>query len=128
MLLRFRINDWINMLATIIELTHKCHAVHMESLPVTERADGRTIWEGTVHVFALVGHLEATRCYGWAIASDVGPPEFVSALQQGPVNSPQTAVQAWLESRAAEVDTFTETRPGSAGGFGHEDEEFELSG
>jgi hypothetical protein len=32
-------------------------------LPIKEVWNGKTVWEGTVHVFDLEGHPKATRAY-----------------------------------------------------------------
>ena len=37
----------------------------VESVPVVERFEGQTAWQGTVEVFDLIGHPTAKRAYEW---------------------------------------------------------------
>jgi len=38
----------------------------VEAVPVKETFQGKTVWEGTVHVFDLEGYPKATRAYAWS--------------------------------------------------------------
>ncbi len=62
---------------------------------VVERYQGQTVWDGTVHIFKLTGHLTATECYAW---SDPIPGSdrrrFYAVLRAVPVTSPEEAVGA----------------------------------
>ena len=51
---------------------HGCDPTWVASVPVKETFQGRTVWEGVVEVFDLIGHPEATRCYVWAHDMDNG--------------------------------------------------------
>jgi len=46
---------------TIYDL-HGCKATWIESAPVKEIFQGKTVWEGFVQVFDLEGHAKASRC------------------------------------------------------------------
>jgi hypothetical protein len=59
------VNQRIEKLKDTIELNHHCRAEHVDSKAVIEMAGEKTVWEGVVEVFELVGHGEAKRCYGW---------------------------------------------------------------
>ena len=72
---------------------HGCEAKHVETVPVIERFQGKTVWEGEVEVFALTGHPKASRGYAWAYDREKGS-EVVAVLELPPVISPKTAVQA----------------------------------
>ena len=48
-----------------VEAQHDCSATWVNSLPVTAKASGKLVWDGTVHIFALTGHPECERCYAW---------------------------------------------------------------
>jgi hypothetical protein len=74
---------------------HHCAARHLETVPVIERWQGKTVWEGEVEVFDLVGHPKATKGYAWAYDKAKGS-EVVAVLELPPVISPRTAVQAAL--------------------------------
>lgn len=72
-------------------------------MPVKETFQGKTIWEGTVQVFDLQGHPEATRCYAWSHAvGDTEKRRFVAVLHKEPVTSPAAAVRASIIQEARE--------------------------
>jgi len=51
------------------EATENMHggtATLAQAVPVRETFEGKTVWEGVVHVFDLAGHLTATRAYAWS--------------------------------------------------------------
>jgi len=85
----------VQALKEAIRNLHGCEATWVESVPVKEEFEGQTVWEGTVQVFDLQAHPQATRCYAWSHAADEAPKRrFVAVLHQGPVDSPQAAVRA----------------------------------
>ncbi len=88
----------------VIRRLHGVDAVHVESVPVKETFQGRTVWEGVVEVFELIGHPTANRLYAWAHETDdpAKPWRHVTVLHTNPVTSPLLAV------RAAIVQEFRE--------------------
>lgn len=86
-------SERIENLRTGIETMHKCRAVHERSVPVLEMFGSKTLWEGVVESFALLGHPKATRCYAWSY-HDGKEMRYVNALEIPPVISPETAVRA----------------------------------
>jgi len=80
---------------------HGCGAEHVETVPVIERFQGKTVWEGDVEVFALTGHPKASRGYAWAYDKAKGS-EIVAVLELPPVISPKTAVQASIVGKMRE--------------------------
>lgn len=72
---------------------HGAKAEHMESVPVTERFQGQTVWDGVVEVFTLKDH-PAGKAYAWAHEGDSGARRYVAVLHAPPVDSPRKAVQA----------------------------------
>ena len=80
----------------VIYLLHKARATYVESVPVKEVFQGKTIWDGVVEVFDLKGHPKTNRVYAWAHATDdpKHPKRHVTVLHIPPAISPQTAVQA----------------------------------
>lgn len=74
----------------------------MESARVTETFQGKTVWDGTVEVFDLIGHPTAKRAYAWAHETDQGKTRYVAVLHEGPVDSPQNAVKAAIISEQRE--------------------------
>ncbi|MDB6125785.1 MAG: hypothetical protein JWQ71_4778 [Pedosphaera sp.] len=81
---------------------HKADSTHVESVPVREVFQGKTIWNGIVEVFDLRGHPKATRCYAWShrAGKDDSDERFVAVLDIPPVVSPKSAVKVAI---AAEV-------------------------
>ena len=73
-------------------------AQHLETVPVVETFRGQTIWEGVVDVFSVASPAPA-RAYGWAVESDDGP-QYVAVLGTPPIDSPISAVRAWLVSQS----------------------------
>ena len=73
-----------------------CEGTFLNAEPVVETFEGKTAWEGIVHVFALRGHPTSSRCYVWSS----GDNEATTILHDGPINSPQRAVQASLLAMA----------------------------
>jgi len=58
-------SDYIAEIQAVFLKLHECEANYIESVPVVEEFQGKTIWQGDVEVFDLVGHPKATRGYGW---------------------------------------------------------------
>jgi hypothetical protein len=86
----------IEELRDVIRKLHKAKATHVESVPVKEVFQGKTVWDGVVEVFALQGHPKTHRAYAWTHATDdpKHPRRTVTVLHIPPAISPQTAVQA----------------------------------
>jgi len=86
----------IQELGDTIHRLHGATARHLESVPVTETFQGRTIWDGVVEVFHLSGHPKTDKVYAWIHETDdpANPKRHVTVLHIPPVVSPQTAVQA----------------------------------
>ena len=78
----------------------------MESVPVKEAYQGKTVWEGIVEVFDLRGHPAASRVYAWAHATDnpKHPKRHVTVLHIPPVVSPETAVKAAIVQQYREIN------------------------
>jgi hypothetical protein len=87
------IKTYINRLRTAIRDLHECESVHVSTTPVTERFDGKTVWEGEVETFTIQGHPKASTCYAWAYKGDDGREHYTAVLKLPPVDSPQTAVK-----------------------------------
>lgn len=78
-----------------VERMHACKATLAQSVPVTETFEGKTVWEGVVHVFDLKGHLTATRAYAWSSPIEGSDKrQFFAVLHQPPITSPVEAVRA----------------------------------
>jgi hypothetical protein len=87
---------YIDELRDVIRKLHGVESIHVESVPVKETFQGRTVWDGVVEVFDLIGHPTATRLYAWSHQTDdpQQPRRHVTVLHTDPVISPLTAVRA----------------------------------
>ncbi len=79
-----------------IRRLYGCESILMESHHVVETFRGQTAWEGTVYVFDLAGHPDATRCYAWRHETESKSRRYVVVLHLPPVDSPVSAVRAAL--------------------------------
>ena len=95
---------YLEELRAIIRHVHGVDSEHLESVPVKETFQGKTVWEGLVEVFELKGHETAHRVYAWAHDTDdpSHPRRHVTVLHLHPIKSAQDAV------RAAIVQEFKE--------------------
>jgi hypothetical protein len=86
----------IDELKGIIHRLHGAEATHVESVPVKETFQGKTVWDGVVEVFKLHGHPKAEKIYAWAHDTDnpEHPRRHVTVLHIHPVTSPILAVRA----------------------------------
>jgi hypothetical protein len=55
---------YIQELQDVIRRLHGVDAKHLESVPVKEVFQGRTVWDGIVEVFELRGHPKAWCMHG----------------------------------------------------------------
>lgn len=86
---------YIEELHDVIRHLHGVESSHVESVPIKEVFQGKTVWEGIVEVFDLIGHAKAPRAYAWAYETDNPKrPRHVIVLHLGPVTSPVSAVRA----------------------------------
>jgi hypothetical protein len=99
-------SEYIAELQAVIRQLHGAKAMHVESVPVKESFQGKTVWEGIVEVFDLQGHPAASRVYAWAHATDnpKHPKRHVTVLHIPPVVSPETAVKAAIVQQYREAN------------------------
>jgi hypothetical protein len=85
----------IQELRDVIRHLHNAKAKHLESVPVVEKFQGKTVWDGVVEVFRLKGHPKTDRVYAWIHYTDdpKHPKQHVTVPHIPPVVSPQTALQ-----------------------------------
>ena len=94
---------YIEELQDVIKRLHGVESKHVDSVPIKETFKGKTVWEGIVEVFELIGHPKAPKAYAWAYdTGDPKKPKHVTVLHLGPITSPLLAV------RAAIVQEFRE--------------------
>jgi len=77
------------------ESQHGGTATLVDALPVKELFEGRTVWEGVVHIFDLDGHPRATRAYAWSSPVEGSDRRrFYAVLHLRGIRSPLDAVRA----------------------------------
>lgn len=97
--------DYIEELRSVIKKVHGVESRHLESVPIKETFQGKTVWEGVVEVFDLIGHPKAQKVYAWTHDVD-GKKRHVTVLHMDKVTSPLLAVRAAIvqEFRANESE------------------------
>jgi hypothetical protein len=87
---------YLDDLRAAILRVHGVEATHIESVPVKETFQGRTVWEGIVEVFELKGHPKTDRIYAWSHDTDDPrkPRRHVTVLHIAPILSAEAAVKA----------------------------------
>jgi hypothetical protein len=91
------VTDRIAKLKETVERTHHCKAIHIGSERVTETFQGEIAWDGVVEIFVAVLP-EARRCYAWS-SVERGEIQYTTVLEQHPVDSAKTAVQAAIAAQ-----------------------------
>lgn len=86
--------SYIDELREVIRRLHGAEASHVESVPIKEMFQGKTVWEGVVEVFDLRGHPTASRAYAWAHKTEPQGTRQVAVLHISPITSPLLAVRA----------------------------------
>lgn len=103
-------SDYIAEIQSVFLKLHGCEASYVESVPVVEEYQGKTIWQGDVEVFDLTGHPKATRGYAWGYTTtESGGWRYFTVLELPPVDSPQTAVKIAI---ASEIKNAREKKKG----------------
>jgi hypothetical protein len=86
--------DDTDQLKQAVESMHGGTATLAQSVPVRETFDGKTVWEGVVHVFDMAGH-SATRAYAWSSPIEGSiKRRFFAVLHTARISSPLEAVRA----------------------------------
>lgn len=92
-----------DQLKQAVESQHGGTATLVQAVPVREEFEGKTVWDGVVHVFDLAGHSKAKRAYAWSYERPDGKRRFFAVLHIPPIDSPVNAVKAAIvaEQRGA---------------------------
>ena len=86
--------SYISELQDVIRKLHGVESRHLESVSVKEEFQGKTVWEGVVEVFELIGHPKVSRLYAWSHDTDGPKKRHVTVLHLAPIESPEAAVRA----------------------------------
>jgi hypothetical protein len=83
-----------SQLKRAVESLH-CTATFVQTVPVKETFDGKTVWDGVVHVFKVNGHPRANKAYAWSsLIEGSDKRRFFAVLHVPPITSPAEAVRA----------------------------------
>ena len=104
-------SEYIAELREVIQRLHGVKATHVESVPVREAFQGRTVWEGIVEVFEIHGHPKASKVYAWSHDTDgpESPKRHVTVLHAGPVTSAVQAVRAAIIQEFRNLESTEES-------------------
>ena len=87
--------DDVDELRETVERMHGGTPVLAQSIPVAGMFGDEIAWQGTVHVFDLVGHPTATCAYVWSSPAEHSTERrLFAALHTDSINSPLDAVRA----------------------------------
>ena len=93
-----------DQLREAVENMHGGSATLAQSVPVKETWEGKTVWEGVVHVFDLAQHPKATRAYAWSSPIEGSTKRrFFAVLHTERINSPIEAVRAAIVAEHRQV-------------------------
>ena len=94
----------VQLLQKAIRQTHRCDSLHVESVPVVERFEGKTAWQGTVEVFVLIDHPKAQLAYALMYRED-DQDKTIAVLGRPHVDSPQSAVKVAIAAKEQKSET-----------------------
>lgn len=78
-----------------VESQHGGMATRLQSVPVKETWEGKTVWEGVVHVFALINNPKAAKAYVWSSPIEGSDKRrYFAVLHMGGITCPQEAVRS----------------------------------
>ncbi len=78
-----------------LEKLHNCIASFIEDVVVVEKFGNKTVWSGTVSVYEIKGHPQATKAYAWSSPIEGSTKRrYYAVLHIPPVDSPEKAVRA----------------------------------
>ena len=102
---------YLEELRDVIRRLHGADAEHVESVPVKETFQVKTVWEGIVEVFDLIGHTTASKVYAWSHETDdpYKPRRHVTVLHAHPIASARDAVRAAIVQEFRARETAEET-------------------
>ena len=84
-----------------VERLHDCRAELCAKVSVHEKFEGKTAWEGVVHVFDLSDHPTADVCYAWSSGLPGSRKRrFYAVVHTDVIDSPAKAVRAAIVSDA----------------------------
>ena len=101
---------YIDELKDVILRLHGVESRHIESVPVKEAFQGKTVWEGIVEVFEIHGHPKTERVYAWSHETNdpKKPRRHVTVLHIAPILSAEAAVKAAIVQELRSLESTEE--------------------
>jgi hypothetical protein len=96
------VNAPLDQIARAVEESVGYPVKHRKHVFVSEGANGKTAWEGSVEVFDVESPVPGT-AYGWAVEGKFGP-QFVAMLGRANIDSPLAAVRVWLACQVRKTE------------------------
>jgi hypothetical protein len=90
----------IKALRTAVEKDIGGKANRVQSTSVVETFRGKVVWDGVVETFEVASRPEVKRCYAFFVTEDNGDKRVATVRETPKVNSPESAVRAFIASRA----------------------------
>jgi hypothetical protein len=90
----------IKALRTAVEKEIGGKANRVQSTSVVETFRGNVVWDGVVETFEVASRPEVKRCYAFFFTEDKGDKRVATVRETPKVNSPESAVRAFIASRA----------------------------
>jgi len=87
----------LQALTDAIRARYAARVLHIENVVVSLLSPDNTSWHHDVHVFHLVGHPRASKCFAW-MGEDAEP---VTVLESDEITSPQAAVRSFRQRPTA---------------------------
>ena len=103
--------SYIQELQDVIRKLHGVDSKHVDSVPVKEVFQGKTVWDGIVEVFDLRDHPTASRVYAWAHDTDdpANPRRHVTVLHAHPIKSARRRRESGNHSGVQNLGTAEES-------------------
>jgi hypothetical protein len=96
-----------DQLRQVLETEHGGTATHVQSVPVYESNNGRTVWNGAVQVFDLKDSSSgATRAYASSYGLADGTRRRFAVLHAGSITGPREAVRAAVVAQTGSEGTI----------------------
>jgi hypothetical protein len=107
----------IDMLADELRLAiqqlHGCPSRLIEVVPLSADPQAQNVLGGAVHVFEMIGHPSALRCYAWASPRKTNSTTMHAVLHTESVKSAELAVKSAARSRTTRSSAGARTQNSS---------------
>lgn len=89
--------EYLEGLKVAIRHLYKVESEYEKTTPIREVFLNKTVWEGEVETFNLIGHPDSQLCFGWGHIENNNL-EYIAILKKSPIDTPLDAVRAFIIS------------------------------